>query len=83
MFHVICGITYHPKKSDKLKLRKDLISSNTKKKHCPRQENRGEDDHSLSFKKGDVPWILKKDDLNLGKQVKLGVKAPYFYDSSL
>ena len=43
-----------------LTIMRDLISSNTKKKHWPRQENRGEDGHSFSFKKGNVPWILKK-----------------------
>ena len=83
MFHVIYGITYIPKKSDKLKVRKDLISSNTKNKHWPRQEYRGEDGHTFSFKKGDVPWILKKYDRNLAKEVILDVKAPSCYVSSL
>jgi hypothetical protein len=46
-----------------LVVRRDLISSKTKKKHWPRQETRGEVGPSWSFKEGDVPWILKKDDL--------------------
>ena len=70
-------------KSDKLKIMKDLNSSNTKNKHWPIQENRGEDGHSFSFKKGDVPWILKKEDLNLVKEIILGVKVPSFYWCSL
>ena len=64
-------------------VRGDLISSNTKKKHCPRQGIRVEDDNYLSFKKGDVPWILKKNDVNLEKEVILGMKAPSFYGYSL
>ena len=48
-------MTYHSQKNDKFSSKRDLISSNTKKKHWPRQENRGEDGHSFSFKKGDVP----------------------------
>jgi hypothetical protein len=48
------------KESDTLDVRRDLISSKTKKKHWPRQESRGEVGPSWSFKEGDVPWILKK-----------------------
>ena len=66
-----------------MKAGKDVISSNTKIKHGPRQEIRGEDDHSFSFKKGNVPWILKKEDLNLENEVILGVKARSFYGYSL
>ena len=74
--NVSCSLWRHisSKKSDKLKVTKDLISSNTKKKHWPRQETRREDGHSFSFKKCDVPWILKKEYLNLEKDVILGVK---------
>ena len=65
--NVSCSLWHHipSKKSDKLKVWRDLIFSNTKKNHCPRQENRGEDGHSFSYKKGDVPCILKKEDINL------------------
>ena len=62
------------KKSDKLKVQRDLISSNTKKKHWLRQENRGEDGHSFSFKKGGVPRIFKKKNLNLAKEDILGMR---------
>ena len=71
------------KKKDMFSSKRDIISSNTKNKHWPRPENRGEDDHSFSFKKYDIPWILKKEDLNLAKEVILGVKEPYFYGSFL
>jgi hypothetical protein len=66
-----------------LVVRRDIISSKTKKKHWPRQESRGEVGPSWSFKEGDVPWILKKDDLSLEKEVILGVKVPSLYGSSL
>ena len=65
------------------KVRRDLISSNTKKKHWLRQENRRDDGHSFSYKQGDVPWILKKEDLNLAKEVIFGMKDPFCYGSSL
>ena len=83
--NVSCSLLCHisSKKSDKMKARKYIISSNTKKKHWPRQETRREDGHSFSFKKCDVPWILKKEYLNLEKEVILGMKVPYFYGSSL
>jgi hypothetical protein len=71
------------KESDTLAVRRDLISSKTKKKHWPRQESRGEVGPSWSFKEGDVPWILKKEDLSLEKEVILGVKVPSLYGSSL
>ena len=51
------------KKSDTVVVRRDLISSNTKKRHWPRKESRGEDGPSWSFKEGGVPWILKKYDI--------------------
>jgi hypothetical protein len=71
------------KESDTLVVRRDLISSKTKKKHWPTQESRGEVGPSWSFKEGDVPWILKKEDLSLSKEFILGVKMPYLYGSSL
>jgi hypothetical protein len=70
-------------KSDTLVVRRDLIASNTKKRHWPRKETRGEVGPSWSFKEGDVPWILKKDDLSMVKDVILGVKAPSLYGSTL
>ena len=71
------------KESDTLDVRRDLISLKTKKKHWPRQISRGEAGPSWSFKEGDVPWILKKEDLSLENEVILGVKVPYLYVSSL
>jgi hypothetical protein len=71
------------KESDTLDVRRDLISLKTKKKHWPRQESRGEASPSWSFKEGDVPWILKKEDLSLAKEVILGVKVPSLYGYSL
>ena len=65
--------------SDTLAVNWDSISSNTKKKHLPKKENRGEVGHSWSFKEGDVPWILKKDDLSVAKVVIFGVKKPLLY----
>jgi hypothetical protein len=59
------------KESDTLAVRRDLISSKTKKKHWPRQESRGEIGPSWYFKEGDVPWILKKEYLSLAKEVIL------------
>ena len=70
-------------KSDTLAIRRDLISSNTKKKHWPKKENRGEVGHSLSFKEGDALWILKKEDLSVAKDVIFGVKTPSLYGSTL
>ena len=64
-------------------VRRDLISSKTKNKHCPRKESRGEVGPSWSFKEGDVPWILKKVDVSLAKEVILGVKVPSLYGYSL
>ena len=71
------------KKGDKMAIRKDLISSNTKKKHWPRQENRGEASPSCSFKEGDVSQVLKKDDLSFSKEVIMCVKVPSLYGSTL
>ena len=48
------------KKSDTLAIGRDLISSNTKKRHWPIKESRGEAGPSWHFKEGDVPWIMKK-----------------------
>jgi hypothetical protein len=39
--------------------------------------------HSLSFKEGDVPWILKKNNLSMAKDVILGVKVASLYGSTL
>ena len=64
-------------------MRRDIVSSKTKKKHWPRQESRGEDGPSWSFKEGDVPWILNKIDLSLEKDVIFGVEVPYLYGSSV
>jgi hypothetical protein len=66
-----------------LVVRRDLISSKNKKKHWKIQESRGEVGPSWSFKEGDVPWILKKDDIYFSKEVILGVKVPSLYGSSL
>ena len=66
-----------------LVVRRDILSSNTKKKHWPRQENIGEDGPSWSLKEGNVPWVLKKDDISLENEVILGVKAPSLYGSTL
>jgi hypothetical protein len=71
------------KESDTLVVRIDIISSKTKNKHWPRQESRGEVGPSWSFEEGDVPWILKKEDISLGKEVILGVKVPCLYGFSL
>ena len=71
------------KKSDTLAVMIDLISSNTKKKHWTKNKNIGEVGHSWSFKEGGVPWILKKDDLSMEKDVILGVKEPSLYGSTL
>ena len=70
-------------KNDTLAVKRDLISSNTKKKHWPKKENRGEVGHSWSFKEGDIPWILNKDDLSVAKDVILGVKVPLLYGLTL
>ena len=72
--NVSCSLWRHisSKKHDRLKFRKYVISSNTKKKHWPRQENRIEVGPSFSFKKGDVPWILKKYDIYLEKGSYIG-----------
>jgi hypothetical protein len=59
-------------------VRRDIISSKTKKKHWPRHESRGEASPSWSFNEGDVPWILKKHDFSMEKDVIMGVKAPSF-----
>ena len=54
------------KQSDTLNVRKDLITSKTKKKHWSRQlESAGSEvgigpSNSWYFKEGDVPWIFKK-----------------------
>ena len=64
------------KKGDTLAVRRYLISSKTKRKHWPINESRRAVETSWSFKEGDVPWILKKDDLSLEKDVILSVNTP-------
>ena len=39
--------------------------------------------NSWFFKEGDVPWILKKDDISLAKEFLMGVRVPTSYRSSL
>ena len=70
-------------KRETMDVRRDLIASNTKKRHWPRNETRGEVGPSWYFKEGDVPWIWKKDDLSMAKDVILGVKAYSLYGSTL
>ena len=75
--------------NDTLAIRKDLITSKTKKKHWPRQlESTGSEagigpSNSWYFKEGDVPWILEKDYLSFAKEVIMGVRVPSSYRSSL
>ena len=64
-------------------VRREIIASNTKKRHWLRKETRGEDGPSWYFKEGDVPWILKKYDISMVKDVILGVKAPSLYELTL
>ena len=70
-------------KNDTTIVMRDLISSNTKKRHWPRKTSRGEASRSWYFKEGDVSWILKKDCLSMAKDVILGVKAPSLHGSTL
>jgi hypothetical protein len=70
-------------KSDTMVFRSDLIALNTKKRHWQRNETRGEASPSWYFKEGDVPWILKKYDIYMVKDVILGVKASSLYGSTL
>ena len=70
--HILKNVSYSlwrrisSKQSDTLAIRKDIITSKTKKKHWPRQlESTGSEvgagpSNSWFFKEGDVPWILKK-----------------------
>lgn len=83
--NVSCYLWRHisSKGNDTLSLRRDFITSKTKKKHWPRQETRGEASTSWSFKEGDVPWIFKKDDLSLEKEVIMIIRVPSLYGSSL
>ena len=37
----------------------------------------------MFFKEGDAPWILKKDDISLAKEVIMGVRVPTSYEYSL
>ena len=71
------------RQSDTLVVKRDIICSNTKKKHWPRHENKGEIDPSWSFKEGDVQWVLKKDELYLENKVVLDVKVHCLYGSTL
>jgi hypothetical protein len=64
-------------------LRRDIIASNTKTIHWPRNKTRGEVGPSWSFKEEDVPWILKNYDISMGKHVILGVNEPSLYGSTL
>jgi hypothetical protein len=64
-------------------VRRDIIVSNTKKRHWSRNKTRGEVGPSWYFKEGDVPWILKKDDLSIAKDVILVVKVPSLYGLTL
>jgi hypothetical protein len=71
-------------KSDPLAIRRDIISSNGKRRHWPRKETRGEVGPSWSIKEGrDFPWILKKDDISMVNDVILGVEEPYLYGLNL
>jgi len=70
-------------KRDTLAIRRDLLASNTKKLHWPKKQSRGEASHCWSFKEGDVPWILKKDDLSMENDAISGVKAPSLYGLTL
>ena len=69
-------------KNDTFGIRRDIISSNTKNRHWPRQENLGEVVPCWSFKEGDVPWVLKKNDISLENEVILVVKVSYLYGPS-
>ena len=77
------------KKSDTLAVRKDLITSKAKKKYWSRKlESTGSEagpgpSNSWFFKEGDVPWIFKKDDISLAKEVIMDVRVPTSYGSSL
>jgi len=83
MLHLLYGGTYHRNKVTHWMLGEILLIQRVKKKHWPRNESRGEVGPSWYFKAGDVPWILKKDDLSLEKEVILGVKVPSLYGSTL
>ena len=39
--------------------------------------------NSWFFKEGDVPWISKKDDVSLAKEVIMDVRVPTSYGFSL
>ena len=77
------------KQSETLAVRKYLITSKTKKKHWPRwleftiSEASASPPNSWFFKEGDVPWIFKKDDISLEKEVIMVVRVPTSYGSSL
>ena len=67
--HIFKNVSYYflrhisLKQSDTLVVRKDLITSKTKKKHFPRRLESTESEagtgpsNSWFFKEGDVPWI--------------------------
>ena len=77
------------KQSDTLAVRKYLITSKTKKEHWPRRLESTKLEaciglsNSWFFKEGDVPWIEKKDDISLEKEVIMGVRVPTSYGYSL
>ena len=93
--HIFKNVSYYlwrnisSKQSDTLVVRKDLITSKTKMKHWPRRlESTGSESgagpsNSWYFKEGDVPWIFKKYDIYLAKEVIMGVRVPSSYGSSL
>ena len=70
-------------------IRKDIITSKTKKKYWPRRlESTGLEValgpfNSWFFKEGDVPWILKEDDISFAKEVIMDVRVPTSYGSLL
>ena len=93
--HIFKNISYSSwrnissKHIDKLTVTKNLITSKTKKKHWPRRleciglEAGAGPSNSWYFKEGDVPWIFKKYDLSLAKEVIMGVRVPFSYGYSL
>ena len=84
MFHLLYGGTYHRNKVVTRWLSREIsFLRKLKRSIGTRQENRGVVGPSWNFEEGDVPWILKKNDLSLAKEVILGVKVPYLYWSTL
>ena len=76
------------KQSETFVVRKDPITSKNKRKHWLRKlestgSEAGAGPSTWYFKEGDVPWIFKKYDLSLAKEVIMGVRVPSSYGSSL